>query len=132
MRPDLQTATAIRTGIDALFTALAEGRADAALACFANDDVALFGSEAGEAALGPAALTAFLQSLLARAGPRFSLSEPVSLSVNGDTAWFACDATVATPVSETPLPYRVVGILVRRDGRWRWALFSGSEPAPAR
>ncbi len=131
MRADSETAHAIRAGIDALFDALKTNRLDAALACFVPDsDAALVGSEAGEIAIGPQAIRLFLSTLLERPGPRFEMSEPVTLSASGDTAWFAGDAIVE--VVGMRVPYRLAGVLVRRDDRWLWALFSGSEPVPPR
>ena len=120
---------AIRAAIDALFAAVSAGRADDAAACFvADDDVALYGSEEGEVAIGPTNLKNFLDALLARPGPRFELAAPLEISVAGDAAWFASDAAVH--IGGARIPYRLAGVLVRRDGRWLWTLFSGSEPAP--
>ncbi len=131
MHADPETAHAVRAGIDALFDALETNRLDAALACFAPDpDAALIGSEAGEIAIGAQAIRSFLSSLLERPGPRFEMSEPVALSASGDTAWFAGDAIVE--VAGMRVPYRLAGVLVRREDRWLWALFSGSEPIPPR
>ena len=131
MRPDAETARAVKVGIDALFEALKTNQLDAAHACFIPDaDAVLLGSEDGEIAIGPQAIRLFLSSLLERPGPRFEMSEPVALSASGDTAWFAGDAMVE--VAEMRIPYRLAGVLVRRDHRWLWALFSGSEPVPLR
>jgi hypothetical protein len=131
LRADPETAHAVRAGINALFDALKTNRLDAALACFVPDsDSALIGSEVGEIAIGAQAIRLFLSSLLERPGPGFEMSEPVALSVSGNTAWFAGDAIVE--VAGMRVPYRLAGVLVRRDDRWLWALFSGSEPVPPR
>lgn len=131
MRADAETAHAVRASIDALFEALKTNRLDVALACFVPDpDAALIGSEAGEIAIGPEAIRLFLSSLLERPGPCIEISEPVALSASGDTAWFAGDAMVE--VAGMRVPYRLAGVLVRRENRWLWALFSGSEPVRLR
>jgi hypothetical protein len=125
------TEAAILAAVDALFDYLADRRPAEALACFDDDDdVALFGSEASEAFRGRAALRRFLEALLARVGPRFILERPL-ISTQGDAAWFTTEGRVEIG-GVAHGPYRLTGVLRRRDGRWYWVLFNGSEPLPDR
>ncbi len=128
MRADPETERAVFAAVDAFFDHFANRRLEEALAAFVPDaDVALYGSEVSEIIVGREALRRFFERLFARAnGPRFTLEERRA-SIRGDVAWFTSAATVrigGTAVS----PYRLTGVLERRDGRWLWALFNGSEP----
>jgi ketosteroid isomerase-like protein len=127
MYADKATEAEILAAADEFFGLLANGRAEAADCFLDEEDAALHGSEAGESLIGREAIRAFLASLFAKAGPvRFSFRER-RVSVSGAVAWFTSAAEVT--VGGATVPYRVTGILERRDGRWRWRLFSGSEPA---
>jgi ketosteroid isomerase-like protein len=132
MRADAATEQAIFAAVDAFFDHLAERRLEETLAAFVPDrDAALYGSEVGEIAVGPEALRRFFESFYARPnGPRFAVGERRA-SVRGDVAWFTCAASVAIGevVAE---PYRLTGVLERREGRWLWVLFNGSELRPDR
>jgi ketosteroid isomerase-like protein len=129
---DASVETEVRRAIDALFQHLANNRLDEACAAFATDEsTALYGSEADEVVVGPDKIRAFPTKLLARPGPVFTL-ESVALSWNGDVAWFTSGAVVQVSSSGARLPYRLTGVLVRREGKWLWALFNGSEPLPPR
>jgi ketosteroid isomerase-like protein len=118
--------------VEDFFEHMAAGRMDDVLAAFAPDeDVALYGSEASEAFVGRSAIGDFLRRLFARGhGPRFTFLRH-RIASEGDTAWFVADAEVEAGGIRVA-PYRVSGVLVRRDGRWLWKLFNGSEPAPDR
>jgi ketosteroid isomerase-like protein len=132
MRADPQTERDIFAAVDAYLDHLAERRLDDALACFAPDpDAALYGSEVGEVAIGPDALRAFLQKLLARPfGPRFTLAQRTA-SIAGDVAWFTAEAEIEVG-SIRLAHYRLTGVLEKRGDHWLWLLFNGSEPAPDR
>jgi ketosteroid isomerase-like protein len=120
----------ISRAIDVMLEHLACARSEAA-DCFA-EDAALYGSERHEVAIGREAIRAFLIDLFAAAGrgPRFKLQER-RISAEGEVAWFAATYEVAIG-GQVVAPYRLSGVLVRRDGRWTWTLFNGSEPLPPR
>ena len=50
---------------------------------------------------------------------------------HGDVAWlFASGEVVVTDHgADTRVPYRLTGVLERRNGAWKWRQFHGSEPA---
>jgi ketosteroid isomerase-like protein len=132
MRADAETERAVFAAVDALLDHLAARRLEEALAAFLPDpDAALYGSEVGEVFVGRAALRTFFTALFRRpTGPRFMLTDRHA-SVRGDVAWFTAAARVAIG-DQVFAPYRLSGVLEKRDGRWLWALFNGSEPLPDR
>jgi ketosteroid isomerase-like protein len=118
--------------IDTFFGCLADRRLEDTLAAFTPEgDASLYGSEVSEIVIGHAALRSFFGQVYAKAhGPRFKLRDR-RVSVRRDVAWFTAAAEVAFG-EQVLAPYRVTGILEKREGRWLWALFNGSEPRPDR
>ena len=122
----------VGAAIDAFFDCLADRRLEDTLAAFTlRGDASLYGSEVSEIVIGHAALRRFFGQIYARPhGPRFRLRDR-RMSIRGDVAWFTAAAEVAFG-EQVLAPYRVTGILEKREGRWLWALFNGSEPRPDR
>jgi ketosteroid isomerase-like protein len=132
MRADPTVEREVSAAVEAFVDALAARDLDTLLAAFVNNsDVALYGSEISEVAIGPEALRHFLQRICALpSGPRLTASE-WRISTNSDVAWLTAPARVA--IGETVAdPYRVTLVLEKRNGRWLIALFNGSEPMPDR
>jgi hypothetical protein len=129
MRANAEARWAVYQAIDALFDHIANGRKRETLACFTGDeDAALVGSEAGEEAIGPAALAAFFETLYAQPY-RVLLSLPArQVSLAGNVAWFTGEGTYRLSTGQEERRYRLAGVLERRRDRWLWQLFSGSEP----
>ena len=52
----------------------------------------------------------------------------------GNVAWLFAEGELVFrgENSETRVPYRLTGVLERRDGGWRWRHFHGAEPRPDR
>ena len=123
-----ETRWAAFSALDALIDHIANGRQRETLACFTGDpDCALLGS-GGEAAIGPAALTAFFADLYARPY-RLLLALPERrISAAGNVLWFSGEGTYRLSSGGEAHPYRLTGVLERRGGQWLWQLFSGSEP----
>ena len=131
MRADRETERAVLAAVDVFFDHLANRRLDEAVECFAPDaDVALYGSEVSEVAIGPTALREFLGGIFRKAGPRFTFKER-AISAAGDVAWLTAAATV-TIGDAVAGSYRLTLVLERRDGHWLIVLFNGSEPVPDR
>jgi hypothetical protein len=93
-------------------------------------DVLLAGSEADEVMRGKPALTAFFEAMFAR---------PVTIgwdwtridgSSQGNVFWLFAEghAVLDHDGTVTRIPYRLSGVLVRRDGNLHWRLFHGAEP----
>ena len=132
MRADPTVEAELAAALDRFFDHVAHCRLEETLACFApDDDVALYGSEVSETVIGQDALRRFFESLYRSSdGPRFRFGDRRA-TVRGEVAWFTAEAEVAIG-GQVIAPYRLTGILERRDGRWLWRLFNGSEPQPDR
>jgi len=128
-----ETRWAVFTAVDTLLDHIANGRHRESVACFTGDpDCALYGSEEGEQAIGPEALRAFFASLYARPYRVLLVLPERRISALGNVAWIAGEGTYRlSDGDDGEHPYRLTGVLERREGRWLWQLFSGSEPAKA-
>ena len=99
---------------------------------FAPEADALFvGSEADEVSAGPDQIAQFLQALLAQPVTITFEWREIRAAVEGEQAWlFATgDFVVRSEDGERRGPYRLTGVLKRRDAKWLWIHFHGSEPA---
>ncbi len=97
----------------------------------ADPDVLLLGSEASELAIGREQLTQHFQNIYEQPFTiSFDWKDTRSWS-RGDVAWVYAsgDAVIKTADGEMRVPYRLTGVLERRDGQWRWRQFHGSQPA---
>ena len=122
----------VLAAFDGLFEALLE-RSDAeeAMGLFTDGDVVFWGSGRAEQALGRRAL-AELFGQIAEIGDALTFDwGERQAHVRGDAAWVSAigDYTYA-PAGESPSggPYRLTAVFVRRNGRWLWHTYSGSEP----
>jgi ketosteroid isomerase-like protein len=93
-------------------------------------DVLLVGSETDEVIRGKPALTGFFEALFAQdltIGWNWTRLDAGTL---GNVLWFFAEghAVLDHGGSVTRKPYRLSGVLVRRDGGLHWRLFHGSEP----
>lgn len=136
-RPTPQTTATLDPGAgdpgDALarFTTLLEHRDPALIDEFADDpDVVVIGSEARELEIGRDQIAQMITSLTSGPAVRFEWTQTRSSS-RGDVAWlFATGNVVITDKgTSTRVPYRLTGVLERRNGAWKWRQFHGSEPA---
>ena len=105
---------------------------EAVVALF-HDDGVLFGSEAGEWAVGSTAIRLLLASLFARP-QTYSWTDwgPLIAGSAGDVIWFVAPAVLLERVdgAETGFPYRLSGVLQPADdGNWLFRQLNGSEPA---
>jgi len=120
---------AIFAAVDRFMESVAAKRLDETLAAFSGDpDCALIGSEVGEEAFGPAALKNFFIGMFARPSIFSVTWRSRRASMNGDTAWFSAEVDAHMSTSVRRGPYRITGVLVRRDGQWLWQLYHGGEP----
>ncbi len=49
------------------------------------------------------------------------------MSTDGDVAWINANGTLAVAGKQSD--YQITAVFVRRDGRWLWHTFNGSEPS---
>jgi ketosteroid isomerase-like protein len=128
MQADAQTREEILLALGEFRAAISQRRLEGALALFAPDaDATLVGSSLGEIARGPIELRRFLETVFAQPQAIGWEWDDVSISAAGDVAWLWLEgAYTRDGVSQGA--YRISGVLERRQGRWLWSLFHGSEP----
>jgi ketosteroid isomerase-like protein len=128
MQADAQTREEILLMLGEFRAAVTQRRLEGVLALFAPDaDATLIGSSLGEIARGPIELRRFLESMFA--GPQTVGWEwdDVSVSCAGEIAWLWLEGALVLD-GRSDRAYRISGVLERRQGRWLWSLFHGSEP----
>ncbi len=124
-----ETKWAVFAAIDRLIDCFANGKHRESIAAFTGDpDCALWGSEQGEVAVGPDALRKFFADLYAKPYRVMFTLDDRRVSAVGNVAWFTGEGTYRLSTGGDEKPYRLVGVLERRDGSWLWQIFSGSEP----
>ena len=120
---------AIFAAVDLFMESVAAKKLEETLAAFSGDpDCTLIGSEVGEEALGPAALRSFFVGMFARPSTFSVTWRSRRASMNGDTAWFSAEVDARMSTTDRSGPYRITGVLLRRNGRWLWQLYHGGEP----
>jgi len=129
MRALAEVKWGVLAAVDGLFDHIANGRHRETVESFTDDpDVMLIGSETGELAVGPEALRAFFADLYAQPyRVIFTLPER-RVSAMGNVAWLTGEGTYRLSTGGEEKPYRLTAVLERRQERWLWQLFSGSEP----
>jgi ketosteroid isomerase-like protein len=122
----------VLAAFDALFEALlVRADPDEGVSLFVDDDMVFWGSGREELALGRTALAELFRGI-AEIGDAIAFEWfHRQVHVEGDAAW----ASAIGQFRHTPAdgsaqsgPYRVTAVFVRRDGRWLWHTYSGSEP----
>ena len=116
--------------LDSLIQALVDRDLARTLVCLSSrQEPAIVGSEAGEVARGGGGVELFFRRIYARPGP-FRFDFPArSWSVHGNVAWITADGSVVEPAATERKAYRLTAVFVVEDGKWKLALWSGSEPA---
>jgi hypothetical protein len=128
VQADAETREEVLLALGELRAALSQRRLEGVLSLFAPDaDATLIGSSLGEIARGPLELRTFLKRVFS--SPRVISWEwdDVSISCAGDVAWLWLEGALVLD-GRSDRPYRITGVLERRQGRWLWILFHGSEP----
>lgn len=105
---------------------------DLALAGEFEPDAIVAGSEAHELHFGAAEIRDHFAANMGKPHTVRWEWERLEIDTAGDTGWFFAHGAVLVgrDGAETRLPFRMSGVLVRRDGEWRWKLLHASEPAP--
>ena len=129
MQADAQTREEILWTLGELRAAVSEKRLEGVLSLFAPDaDATLIGSPVGRIARGPLGLRAFLEEVFSEPRTIGWEWDDVSVSCAGDVAWLWLEGALVIDGRSTHA-YRISGVLERRQGRWLWSLFHGSEPS---
>ncbi|HEX4717974.1 MAG TPA: nuclear transport factor 2 family protein [Thermoleophilaceae bacterium] len=128
MQADAHTREEILLALGEFRAAVSQRRLEGVLSLFAPDaDATLIGSSLGEIARGPIELRRFLQQLFDAAQTVAWEWDDVSVSAAGDVAWLWLEGALVLD-GRSNRAYRISGVLERRQGRWLWSLFHGSEP----
>jgi uncharacterized protein (TIGR02246 family) len=129
MQADAQTREEVLMALGEFRAAVAERRLEGVLALFAPDaDATLIGSSVGEIARGPMELRTFLKRIFSTPQTISWEWDDVSVSGAGDVAWLWLEGALVID-GRSDRSYRISGVLERRQGRWLWSLFHGSEPS---
>ena len=109
--------------------AVAEKRIEGLLTLLAPDaDTTIIGSSIGEIARGPLEIRPFLEELFDSPETLSWEWDDVNVSCCGDVAWLWLEGALVLD-GRSDRAYRISGVLERRQGRWLWCLFHGSEPS---
>ena len=129
MQADAQTREEILLVLGEFRAAVSQRRIEGVLSLFAPDaDATLIGSSTAEIARGPLELRPFLEQVFAEPQTVSWEWDDVSVSCSGDVAWLWLEGALVLD-GRSDRPYRISGVLERRQGRWLWTLFHGSEPS---
>ena|SRR5689334_10679997 len=129
MQADAQTREEVLWTLGEFRAAVSQKRIEGVLSLFAPDaDATLIGSSLGEISRGPLELRAFLERLFAEPRTIGWEWDDVSISRAGDVAWLWLEGALMRD-GRSERAYRISGVLERRQGRWLWSLFHGSEPS---
>ena len=129
MQADAQTREEVLWVLGEFRAAVSDRRLEGVLSLFAPDaDATLIGSSLGEIARGPMGLRAFLETLFDQPQAVSWEWDDVSISAAGDVAWLWLEGALCLD-GRSERAYRISGVLERRQGRWLWSLFHGSEPS---
>jgi ketosteroid isomerase-like protein len=129
VQADAETREEVLLVLGEFRAAVAEKRLEGVLSLFAPDaDATLIGSSLGEIARGPIELRAFLERIFDEPQSLSWEWDVVSVSSCGDVAWLWLEGALVLD-GRSARGYRISGVLERRQGRWLWSLFHGSEPS---
>ena len=129
MQSDARTREEVLLALGEFRAAVSQRRIEGVLSLFAPDaDATLIGSSLGEIARGPLELRRFLETLFDGSQTVGWEWDDVSISCAGDIAWLWLEGGLVLD-GRSDRPYRISGVLERRQGRWIWMLFHGSEPS---
>jgi ketosteroid isomerase-like protein len=95
-----------------------------------TDGLMVVGSAEGEINKGKDEVKAWLGQLFGFAGFSWEMSR-IDIDSNGKTAWVFVDGKMIVEFhkgGKKVTPYRFTGIMVKKNGVWKWRLFDGSVP----
>jgi ketosteroid isomerase-like protein len=128
MQADAHTREEVLLALGEFRAAISQRRLEGALALFVPDaDATLIGSSLGEIVRGPLEMRTFLKRLFSSSQTVSWEWDDVSISSAGDVAWLWLEGALVLD-GRSDRAYRISGVMERRQGRWLWTLFHGSEP----
>ena len=104
---------------------------DQIMALYDNtDNIFMAGSDSGEIFKGKDQIKGWLALLLKNNSFSWEMNR-IDIDYNGKTAWVFVDGAMIVTNSKGKsrrTPYRFIGVLVNKNGNWKWRLFNGSVP----
>jgi hypothetical protein len=129
MLANAETKWAVLSAFNALIGHIANGRVSETAAAFTDDaDVALFGSEVSDRAIGASDIRTHFVAIYARPYRVLFDMTPGKVSAHGNVAWMTADGVFRLSTGDEQRRYRLTLVFERRQGRWLIQLFCGSEP----
>jgi len=95
-----------------------------------TDTIMVVGSTNGEISKGKEEISKWLSQLFGFAGFSWEMNR-VDIDNNGKTAWVFIDGKMIVNFhkgGQRITPYRFTGIMIKKNGVWKWKLFDGSVP----
>jgi ketosteroid isomerase-like protein len=95
-----------------------------------SDNLMVIGSADGEINKGYDESKAWVSQIFGFAGFSWEMTR-IDIDSNGKTAWVFMDGKMIVEFhkgGKKVAPYRFTGILVKKNGVWKWKLFDGSVP----
>jgi ketosteroid isomerase-like protein len=104
---------------------------DQAMALLDNTaEIMIIGSADGEINKGKDEIRKWIGQIFGFAGFSWEMNR-IDIDSNGKTAWVFVDGKMIVEFhkgGKKVTPYRFTGILVKKNGAWKWRLFDGSVP----
>lgn len=93
-------------------------------------DALLIGSKKGKVACGSDEIRALFRGIIGAKAATHLQWNTYTVQSSGELAWMFALADLIHEDDEgaSRVPYRVTGLFIRRDGRWYWLQYHGSEP----
>ena len=95
-----------------------------------TDNIMVVGSDKGEISKGKEEINKWVGQLFKNAGFSWEMNR-IDIDNNGKTAWVFVDGKMIVNFhkgGQRITPYRFTGIMVKKNGVWKWRLFDGSVP----
>ena len=96
-----------------------------------TDDIIVVGSDTGEIFIGRERVKYFMQALIDMPFVFSFEMDLVSINAGQNTAWAFVDGKMVHTKNDgtaLKIPYRIMAVMVKKDGGWKWKVFSGSIP----
>lgn len=94
------------------------------------DNIMVVGSDKGEISKGKEEINKWVGQLFKNAGFSWEMNR-IDIDNNKKTAWVFVDGKMIVNFhkgGQRITPYRFTGIMVKKNGVWKWRLFDGSVP----
>ena len=95
-----------------------------------TDGLMVIGSAEGEINKGKEEVKTWISQIFGFAGFSWEMTR-IDIDSNGKTAWVFMDGKMIVEFhkgGQKVTPYRFTGIMVKKNGVWKWRLFDGSVP----